>query len=311
MDAKAVLQGVRARIKEHQLSLVAAGVAFYAMLAIFPAMISVVSIYALVSNPADIERQLKPALKSAPADVSNLVITELRNAASSSHGGMTIGLIVSLLGTLWAASGGINALLTALDQVYDAPESRKFVKQRGLALILTVGALFGAVIVVGLLAVLPAVARHAGIGGLASAGVQIGRWVLLAVLIAVMLAVLYRIGPNRPGRTHRWLSPGVLVAMVVWLLGSIAFTIYVSFFGSYNKTYGSLAAVIVLLLWLYVSAFAILVGAEVDAETLPSAPTYAADTSADQPTDRPTRSAAKSPTKRPAKTSTPDPSSAT
>jgi membrane protein len=277
MAVKAVYQGVRARIKKHQLSLVAAGVAFYAMLAIFPTLISAVTIYALVSNPAEIERQLKPALKSAPADVSNLVITELRSAAESSHGGLTIGLIVSLLGTIWAASGGINALLTALDQVYDAPESRNFAKQRGLSLVLTVGALFGAVIVVGLLAVLPAVARHAGLGGWASAGVSIGRFILLAVLIAAMLAVLYRVGPNRPGRLHRWFSPGVIVAMVVWLLGSIAFTVYVSFFGSYNKTYGSLAAVIVLLLWLYVSAFAILLGAEVDAETLPSAPTYADD----------------------------------
>ncbi len=272
MSAKRVVQGVRARIKAHQLSLVAAGVAFYAMLAIFPAIISTVTVYALVSDPADVKRQLDPTLRTLPPDVSNLVSTQLTKAVATSGSGLTLGLLLGLLGTLWAASGGINALLTGLDEVYDAPGPRPFVKQRGLSLVLTVGALFAAIIVIGLLAVLPAVAGHVGIGGLARAGLQVGRWVLLAILVAVALSVLYRVGPNRPGRRHRWLSPGVLVAMLVWLAGSAGFTLYVSFFSSYDATYGSLAAVIVLLLWLYVSAFAVLIGAEVDAETLPAKP---------------------------------------
>jgi membrane protein len=271
MSAKAVFRGVRARIKAHNLSLVAAGVAFYAMLAIFPAIISVVTIYALVSDPAQVKSQIAPALKSVPTDVANLVSTQLQTAVDSPHGGLTIGLVVGLLGTLWAASGGINALLAALDNVYEAPGPRTFVKQRGLSLVFTVAALFAAIIAIGLLAVLPAALGHLGVGGVARAGIQVGRWVVLAVVVALALSVLYRVGPNRPGRHHRWLSPGVVVAMVVWLLGSALFTVYVSFFGSYNKTYGSLAAVIVLLLWLYVSAFAVLVGAEVDAETLPAA----------------------------------------
>jgi membrane protein len=272
MSVKTVVQGIRARIKAHQLSLVAAGVAFYAMLAIFPAIISTVTVYALVSDPADVKRQLDPTLRTLPPDVSNLVSTQLTKAVATSGSGLTLGLLLGLLGTLWAASGGINALLTALDQVYDAPGPRPFVKQRGLSLVLTVGALFAALVVIGLLAVLPAVASHVGVGGPARAGLQVGRWVLLAVLVAVALSVLYRVGPNRPGRRHRWLSPGVLVAMLVWLAGSAGFTLYVSFFSSYGATYGSLAAVIVLLLWLYVSAFAVLIGAEVDAETLPAEP---------------------------------------
>lgn len=275
---RAVVRGVRGRVKQHNLSLVAAGVAFYAMLAIFPAIISVVTIYALVSDPAQVKRQLAPTLKSLPSDVANLVSTQLQHAVEAPHGGLTIGLVVGLLATLWAASGGINALLTALDQVYAAPGPRPFVKQRALSLGVTVGALFAGIIAIGLLAVLPAVLGHLGVGGVARAGLQVGRWVVLAVLVAVGLSVLYRIGPNQPGRRHRWLSPGVLVAMVVWLLGSAGFTLYVSLFASYNQTYGSLAAVIVLLLWLYVSAFAVLIGAEVDAETLPGAATDPAGT---------------------------------
>jgi membrane protein len=270
MAAMAVVRGVRARVKEHNLSLVAAGVAFYAMLAIFPAIISVVTIYALVSDPAQVHSQLEPTLKSLPEDVANLVSTQLTSAVSKPHGGLTLGLVVGLAGTLWAASGGINALLSALDDVYGAAQPRGFVKQRGLSLLFTVGALFAAIIAIGLLAVLPAVSGRLGLGGAARTGLQIGRWVVLAVLVALGLSILYRTGPNAPGKRHRWLSPGVLVAMLVWLAGSAGFTVYVSFFGSYDKTYGSLAAVIVLLLWLYVSAFAVLVGAEVDAQTLPA-----------------------------------------
>ncbi len=264
-----VFRGVRARIKKHNLSLVSAGVAFYAMLAIFPAILSVVTIYALVSDPAQVQSQLGPTLKSLPTDVANLVSTQLTSAVSAKHSGLTVGLIAGLLGTLWAASGGINALLSALDDVYGAPGPRPFVKQRGLSLLFTVGALFAGIVAIGLLAVLPAVSGHLGIGGAAKVGIQIGRWLVLALGVALGLSILYRIGPNAPGKRHRWFSPGVLVAMVVWLLGSAGFTLYVSFFGSYEKTYGSLAAVIVLLLWLYVSAFAVLIGAEVDAETLP------------------------------------------
>lgn len=270
MSAATVFRAVRERVKRHNLSLVSAGVAFYAMLAIFPAIISVVTIYALVADPAQVKSQLKPALDTLPSDVSALVGNQLTSAASSSHSGLTIGLVVGLLGTLWAASGGINALLAALDNVYGAEGPRPFVKQRGLSLVLTVAALFGAIIAIGLLAVAPAVLGHLGLGGAARAGIQVGRWVVLAVLIAGALTVLYRVGPNAPGQHRRgWLSPGVLVAMVVWLVGSAGFTLYVSFFGKYQATYGSLAAVIVLLLWLYVSAFAILIGAEVDAVTRP------------------------------------------
>jgi membrane protein len=269
---KAVVWAVRQRIKRHNLSLVSAGVAFYAMLALFPAIISVVTIYALLADPAQVKSQLAPTLKSVPDDVANLVNTQMQAAVDAPHGGLTIGLVVGLVGTLWAASGGINALLGALDQIYAVAGPRPMVRQRALSLALTVGALLAAVVVVGLLAVLPAVLGHLGIGGVGRTAIQVGRWVLLALLVAGMLGVLYRIGPHQPGRRHRWLSPGVLVAMAVWLVGSAAFTLYVTFFGSYNATYGGLAAVIVLLLWLYVSAFAILVGAAVDAETGPSGP---------------------------------------
>ncbi len=278
MSAKAVSRGVRVRIKQHKLSLVSAGVAFYAMLAIFPAIISVVTIYALVSDPRQVRSQLAPALNKLPGDVATLVGTQLQGAVDAPHGGLTVGLIISLVGTLWAASGGINGLLTALDDVYGVAGPRPFVKQRALSLTFTVGALFAAIIAIGLLAVLPAALGHLGIGSAARTGLQIGRWLVLAAVVAFALSVLYRVGPNKPGLKHRWLSPGVLVAMVVWLLGSAVFTIYVSFFSSYNQTYGSLAAVIVLLLWLYVSAFAILIGAEVDAETMPSDETAQAET---------------------------------
>jgi membrane protein len=260
------LKRVRRRIGDHNVPMVAAGVAFYAMLAIFPALIAVVAVYALVSDPSHVQEQLAPAVRTLPADVGSLLDHQLHDAVAANHGGVTVGLVAGLLGTVWVASGGINALTQALAIIQGARPGGSAVRRRLVSLALTIGALVAAAVALLLVAVFPVVLGHVGLGRAARFGAQVLRWPLLLVLVGVALGILYRLAAPGTARGWRFVSWGVGVAVVVWILGSVGFTVYVSNFGHYNKTYGSLAAVIVLMLWLYLSSFAILLGAVVDAE---------------------------------------------
>lgn len=260
-----LLKGIRERISRLNLSMVAAGVAFYAMLAIFPALIAVVAVYALVSDPNQVGQQLLPVVRTLPPDIGKLLTDQLHEAVATNHGGLTAGLVASLLGTVWAASGGVNALTRGLTIILDAPSARSPLRRRAVSVLLTLGALVAAAVALALITVFPVVLGHVGLGRAARIGAEVLRWLLLLVLVGVALAVVYRIAAG-PGSRWRMVTWGVGVAVVVWILGSVGFTVYVSNFSHYNKTYGSLAAVVVLQLWLYLSSFAILLGAVVDAE---------------------------------------------
>jgi membrane protein len=260
-----LVKGIWRRIGKHNVTMIAAGVAFYAMLAIFPALIAIVAVYALVSDPSKVAEQIAPVVNALPADVGNLLRDQLRGAVAASHEGLTIGLVASLLGTLWAASGGVNALTRGLRIIMDSDPARSAIRQRAVSVALTVGALVAAAVALALITVFPVALGHVGLGRAGRLGAEVLRWLLLLVLVVIGLAVVYRMAG---GPTDRWrfVSWGVGVAVVVWILGSIGFTLYVGNFGRYNETYGGLAAVVVLLLWLYLSSFAILLGAVVDAQ---------------------------------------------
>jgi membrane protein len=262
----AILRRVMAEVKEDNVALLAAGVAFYAMLAIFPAIIALVTVYGMVADPAQVESQVGEFAKSLPSGADQLLTEQLRNVASAGRQSLSIGLAVSLLAVLWTASGGVQGLVKGLNVVYDERESRGFVKLRGLSLLLTLGAIVVAVIALALITVFPAVIDNLGLGRTGELAASIARWVVLALLVLAALAVLYRYAPDRANPRWRWVSWGAVVALVLWLLGSVGFSWYVDNFGKYNQTYGALAAVIILLLWLFLSAFAVLLGAEFDAE---------------------------------------------
>jgi membrane protein len=262
----AVLKRVKAEVKEDNVTLLAAGVAFYAMLAIFPAIIAVVTIYGMVADPAQVESQIGELAKSLPAGADQLLTEQLKSVTSAGRQSLSIGLVVSLLAVLWTASGGVQGLVKGLNLVYDEKESRGFLKLRGLSLLLTLGAILLAVVAIALVAVFPAVVGDLGLGQAGELAASIARWVVLALLVLSAFAVLYRYAPDRANPRWRWVSGGAVVALVLWLLGSIGFSWYVESFGKYNQTYGALAAVIILLLWLFLSAFVVLLGAEFDAE---------------------------------------------
>jgi membrane protein len=236
------------------------------MLAIFPALIAVVTVYALVSDPTQVSEQVAPVIRALPSDVGMLLDHQLSDAVKANHGGLTAGLVASLLGTLWAASGGVNALTRGLGIIMQAPRARSALRQRAVSVALTLGALVAAAVALALITVFPVVLGHVGLGRAGRLGAEVLRWLLLLVLVGVALAVVYRLASGGTRPRWRLLSWGVAAALAVWILGSVGFTVYVSNFGKYNTTYGGLAAVIVLLLWLYLSSFAILLGAVVDAE---------------------------------------------
>jgi membrane protein len=270
MPAKGWWQITRRGLKEFsndQMSLIAAGVAFYAFLALVPSLIAAMLIYGLVSSPQEVANQVNNYSGALPESARTLLTQQLQGLAAASKSGLSIGVVVSLVLALWSASGGTSALIQAVNNAYDEKETRGFIKKRGLALLLTIGAILFFAIAASLVAIFPALANAFGLGGLARVGLEGLRWVVLLVVLAIALAVLYRLAPNRDDPKFRWVSIGAAVAVVVWIVASIGFSIYVNNFGSYGKTYGSLAGVVVLLLWLWLSIVAVLLGAEINAET--------------------------------------------
>jgi membrane protein len=251
-------------VKADQVPLLAAGVAFYALLSLFPAIIAGVSIYGLVADPATVRDQIANLTKLLSPETAKLVGQQLLQVTSGANGALGLATVVGILTALWSASSGMKALVTGVNLAYDETESRKFVKLRGLALVLTLGAM----VLVGV-----ALATIVGYPPIADALPTVLRWlvaivrfVILGGLLVVGLAVLYRYAPDRDQPRWSWVSWGSGIAALLWVLATIGFALYANFFGNYNKTYGALAGVIILMFWLFLSAFVVLVGAELNAE---------------------------------------------
>ncbi len=252
--------------KKDNISMLAAGLAYFAFLALFPALIAAVLIYGLLADPADVEAQIQSLSDALPEEAATLLTEQMTSIASSSSSALGIGLVLSLLGALWSVSGGVSNLINAVNVCYDEEETRGFFRLRGLALLLTIGGILFAGLAIALVAVAPAVLDALSLGIVGTVLLQIGRVVLLLLLVIAALAVVYRLAPDRDAPKFRWVSVGAIVATVVWVIASVGFSLYVDNFGSYGKTYGALAGVIVLLLWMFISAYILLLGAEINAE---------------------------------------------
>ncbi|MBA2738971.1 MAG: YihY/virulence factor BrkB family protein [Nocardioidaceae bacterium] len=263
----AVLRRTFAEMGRDHATLLAGGVACAWVMALFPGLIAAVLTYGLVTDPADVQRQIDNLLTGLPADAQSLLADQMTSLASTPSSGLGIGLLISIALALWSASAGIAGLVEAVNLAYDEEEMRGFIKKRALALLLTLGFLVFLAVAIALVAVLPAVLDQLGLGVVAEVAVQVARWGGLVVLMIVALGVLYRLGPDRDDAQVRWVSTGAVTATLVWVAASVAFSLYVDNFGSYGETYGSLAGVAVLLLWLWITALVVLVGAELNAET--------------------------------------------
>jgi len=255
-----------AEAKADHVPLLAAGVAFFALLALVPAMVAFVSLYGLLADPTDVARHVADLLGAAPSEVQDLVTNQLEAVTADTSGSIGFGLAAGVLVALWSASSGMKHVIEALNAAYDEEEGRGFVRQRGLALLFTLGAVLFMVAAIVVLTVVPALLEGSPLGSAAELAINIARWPALAVAFAVGLAVLYRHGPSRDDAEWRWVTPGAVAATILWLLASAGFSLYVARFGSYNETYGSLGGVVVAMLWLFLTAYVVLMGAELDAE---------------------------------------------
>ncbi len=250
-----------------QVPLLAAGVAFFGFLALFPALIAFTLIWGLLADPAQISQQMAALTGSLPPDARSLIEGQLQQLASAPAQALGWGLVLTIVLALWSASGGVGNMVTAVNIAYDEERKRGFVKEKLIALALTIGAVVFMAVVVGLVAGLPVALELIGITGPWRWLAEILRWVLVAALIMVALAVLYRVAPDRDSPKFRWVSIGAAVATILWLAASAGFSLYVTMFGNYAKTYGALAGVVVMLLWLWITSYAVLLGAEINAET--------------------------------------------
>ena len=252
--------------RDDNVPLLAAGVAFYALISLVPAMAAVIATYGLVADPAEVADQMASLSEALPAQAGDLLVEQVERIAASSSGALGAGAALALATALWTASSGMRWMMSALSLTYDQRETRTFLRLRGRALLLTIAATAALVVSVGLIAALPAVCGLLGIRetGVLVAGVL--RWPLLAALVLVGFSALYRFGPDRAPARWRWVTPGSLVATVIWLAASAGFALYAAVAGSFDETYGPLGGVVVLLLWLHLSSLAVLVGAEVNAE---------------------------------------------
>ncbi|MBA2716462.1 MAG: YihY/virulence factor BrkB family protein, partial [Propionibacteriales bacterium] len=256
-----------AEAKLDQVPLLAAGVAFFSFLSLFPAMIAAVLAWGLIADPTQIRDQAKNIATALPKSARDLLMQQIGSLIDAPQQSLGFGLLFSLALALWSASGGVGNLISAVNLTYDEEETRGFVRRKLLALGMTLAMIIGGLLALGLVAVAPAILDAIGLPGWTRFLLEIGRWLVLLALVAAGLALIYRIAPDRDAPQFKWVSTGALVATVIWLVASLAFSLYVDNFSSYGKTYGSLAAVVVLLLWLWISFYVVLLGAEINAES--------------------------------------------
>jgi membrane protein len=249
-----------------RISLCAAGCAFYATLALFPAISMLVSIYGLVFDPSTVVKQLDVLRDVLPMSAYQLIADRVQVLVSKPAGTLTFSLALSLIIALWSASTGTKSILGALNLAYEERERRNFLRFQLTALGMTLGAILGAVIGLGALVLVPVVLGFIGISTYGAVIARVGSLLAMVVFVLMALSLLYRYGPSRRSASWHWITPGSAVATLLWLVASVLFSYYVQNLASYDATYGPLGAVVGVMMWFYVSAFAVLVGAELNAE---------------------------------------------
>lgn len=244
----------------------AAGITFYALLSLFPALTALVSIYGLFADRATMREHLGDIAGFVPEGGMTIINDQLERLLSSPQQALGIGAIVGLGVALWSANQGTKAMLDALNVVYEEKEKRSFIKLTLLSLTMTFGALLFVLVAMGAIVVLPVVLNFFWLGESTELLLKIARWPILLVAITLLLSVVYRYGPSRERARWRWVSGGGIFAAIAWSLVSAGFTFYVSRFGNYDATYGSLGAIMGFMTWIWLSAIVVLVGAELNAE---------------------------------------------
>lgn len=253
-------------VSADRVGLIAAGVAFYGLLALFPAITALVALSGLLVEPSDIVAQLERFAGLMPEEVIAIVTQQATAVAGSREGGLGLAAALGVLIALYSSSKGMASLIQGINVAYDEEEKRGFIKLKFVTFALTVLLMLGLLIALLAMLALPAVLALLDLGRVVEVLLTAVLWIGLFALTMLGLAVLYRYAPSRNAPEWKWASPGAILGCVVWVIASAGFAFYVGNFGSYNESFGALAGVIVLLMWFWISAFIILLGAELNGE---------------------------------------------
>jgi membrane protein len=257
---------VLGQIVEDRVLAEAAAVTFYTLLALFPAIAALISLYGLVADPATIEKHLSMVSGVVPDGGMQIITAQIHSLAAAGHKALGFGAIAGLFVSLWSASAGVRALFDALNAVYEEKEQRGFFRRVLVSLAFTLGGLLFVVLAVGAIVAIPVVLDYAGLKSSTDLLLSVARWPILLAAVTFMLAMIYRFGPSRARAKWRWVSWGSGVAAVVWVLASAGFSWYAANFGTFNRTYGSLGAAVGFMTWIWISTIILLIGAELNAE---------------------------------------------
>ena len=265
-DWKEIFKRVKTQIKDDHIQIIAAGIAFYSFLSIFPTIAAAISIYGLVMDPMEVQAQLSKLASILPTEAHQLISGILEKTANKSDSSLGWSLIISILLSLWSANKGTTAIFEGINVAYDEMDERHFIKKYLITLGCTLGGLIVALLCMLLVIGFPAFVDQLPFGDGLKSVINWLRWPIMAGIIAISLSFIYKIAPDRDNPEFRWVSWGAVVSTVFWIVASLLFSLYVNNFGSYDQTYGSFAAVIILMLWFFITAFIILLGAEINSE---------------------------------------------
>ncbi|WP_325742948.1 YihY/virulence factor BrkB family protein [Bradyrhizobium sp.] len=263
---KDILLRVFHNISEHRIVNLAAGMTFYSLLAIFPAIAALVAVYGLFADPATLSADLEKLSGLLPGGAIEVIRDQLARVVAQRSGTLGVTFIVSLAISLWSANAAMKSLFDTLNIVYAEREKRGLIELNAISLAFTAGGIAFMLLALGAMVVLPPALQYAGLSEITEWLLRVGRWPALFIVLTFALAVIYRHGPSRAKALWRWIGWGSALAALAWLIVSILFSWYAESFGSFNRTYGSLGAVIGFMTWIWLSAIVILIGAELDAE---------------------------------------------
>jgi membrane protein len=251
---------------EDRLLAISAGVVFYGLLALFPAVTALVSCYGLFAKPESINDHLSFLAGVMPAEAYSIVQDQIARVVAKGQAGLSLGFAIGLLFALWSANAGMKALMDALNIVNEEKEKRSFVRLNLVSLAFTVAAIVAMLGAVGAVVVTPLLLSPVGLAGMTEEIVRFARWPALTAAMLLGLSVLYRYGPSRRAAKWQWISVGAVFATLTWFAGSAALSYYFANFANYNATYGSLGAAIGTMMWMWMSAIVVLFGAELNSE---------------------------------------------
>ncbi|MFW5872694.1 MAG: YihY/virulence factor BrkB family protein [bacterium] len=263
---KFIFKRVKKGIELDHIPIVAAGVAFFFFFSLFPAIAALISIYGLIMDPQQVQQQVSELAFLLPNQASQFLMDTLQNIAKKPGETLGWGFVLSVLISLWSANLATRALFKGINIVYNEKNKRNFFQEIGLSLLFTLGAILVGIICLSLIVGFPAVSNPLNLPGYINTLIKWGRWLILAFIIILSIAIIYRFAPSRRGPKFRWVTWGSVIATVLWLIVSWAFSFFVDNFGNFDQIFGPVAAIIILMLWFFLTSFLILIGAELNAE---------------------------------------------